>query len=276
MRPKIDKKIIAIYGPTISEKTGLAVNIAKYIWGKYNIEVELISADSKKVYKELTVGPASIFHPYDQKIKIHMFRFIHSLNKPFTLYEYKITTEKIIDEIHKWKHFPIIFGGGAVWMSSILESWNVPKDWKSDIDYKKRFGKLPPKYKYIILIPKINKSTLFKKIDIYTKRSIKLGILDELKKLVKKYNLDPLSPPTENVLYKSLEYRQFLEYCYETKKQLTDLNKNDVGKVRKKSVKDLKDFARRQIRWIPKMEGEKHFVKSWREARKIVDEFLLG
>lgn len=275
MKPKIDKKIIAIYGPTISEKTGLAVNLAKYIWGKYNIEVELISSDSKKVYKELTVGPASIYPPSGQKIKIHMYRYIETLEQPFTLYEYKTKAEKIIDDIHMRSRLPIIFGGGATWMSSVLENWNVPKSWKESVDYKKQFGKGTPKYKYIIFIPKISKPALFKKIDGYTKRSIRLGILDELKKLVKKYNIDPLASPTKNAIFQSLEYRQFLEYCRENQKNLSGLNKKDIEKIRKGSVKDLKDFARRQLRWIPKMEGEKHFVKSWKAARKIVDNFLL-
>jgi tRNA A37 N6-isopentenylltransferase MiaA len=272
---KLDKKIIAIYGPTISEKTGLAINIAKYIWGKYNIEPELISADSKKVYKELTVGPASIFPPYGEKIKTHMFRFIDSLEQGFSLYEYKTMAERIIDDIHKRRHFPIIFGGGATWISSVLENWNVPREWKEGTDYKKEFGSLPPKYRYIILIPEVSKTALFRKIDAYTKRSIKLGILDELIKLVKRYNLDPLADPTKNALYESLEYRQFLEYCREEGKKLDTLGKKDIEKIRKKSVKDLKNFARRQLQWIPKMRGEKHFVESWRDARQIVDKLVL-
>lgn len=275
MKPKINKKIIAIYGPTISEKTGLAVNLTKYIWGKHNIEVELISADSKKVYKELTVGPASIYPLYGQKIKIHMYRYINSLEKPFTLHEYKTKVEKIIDDIHKHNHLPIIFGGGATWLSSVLENWNVPKEWKKNINYKKQFGKEAPKYEYIIFIPKISKFTLSKKIDEYTKRSIRLGILDELKKLVKKYKIDPLAPPTKNAIFQSLEYREFLEYCRENQKKLSDLNKKDIEKIRRRSVKDLKNFARIQLKWISKMEGKKHFVKSWKEARKIVDDFLL-
>lgn len=275
MKLNIDKKIIAIYGPTISEKTGLAINIAKYVWGKYNIEPELISADSKKVYKELTVGPASIFPPYDEKIRVHMFRFIESLDKPFTLHDYKTKVDKIIDKIHKQKHLPIIFGGGAVWMSSVLENWIVPIEWKRGVDYKRKFGKGPKKYKYIIFIPEISKPALFKKIDVYTKRSVKLGILGELKKLVKKYNIDPLSEPTSHVLFNSLEYRQFLEYCFENKKKLAELNKKDINRVRKRSFEDLKNFARHQLGWIPKMEGEKYSVSSWKEARKNVDEFLL-
>ncbi len=275
MKPKINKKIIAIYGPTISEKTGLAVNLAKYIWGKYAIDAELISADSKKVYKELTVGPASVYPPYGQKIKIHMYRYIKSLEQPFTLYEYKTKVEKIIDNIHKRNHLPIIFGGGATWMSSVLENWNVPKGWKRSINHRKQFGRGKQKYKYIIFIPKISKPVLFKKIDEYTKRSIRLGILDELSRLVKKYEIDPLSPPTQNALFQSLEYRQFLEYCHENKKDLSSLDKKDIEKIRKKSTKDLKDFARRQLRWIPKMKGEKYFVKSWKEARKTVDNLLL-
>lgn len=44
--PDIDQKIIVIFGPTMTKKTGLAVNLAKYLWGKYQITPVLISADS--------------------------------------------------------------------------------------------------------------------------------------------------------------------------------------------------------------------------------------
>jgi len=275
MQPKIDKKIIAIYGPTISKKTGLAVNLAKYIWGKYNIEAELVSADPRKVYRELAIGQVPIYPPYDRKIKVHMFKFIDSLHQPFGLYEYKAMTEKIIDRTHKDKHLPIIYGGGAVWMSAVLENWNVPRGQIGGVDYKKQFGKSSPKYQYIIFVPRIPKPSLFKRINAHTKRNIKRGLLEEVKKLVKKYNLNPLAPPTENILYQTIEYREFLEYCFEKRKDLTDLNREDIEKVRRKIFTDLKDFARRQLRWIPKMEGEKHLVESWKEARQVVDEFIV-
>ncbi len=271
---KVNNKIIAIYGPTISKKTGLAVDIAKYVWGKYNIEPELISADSRKIYKDLTIGQVPIWAPYDGKIKVHMFKFIDSLEESFSLYGYKTKTEEIIDQIHRKNHLPILFGGSAVYISSILENWNVPEDYNSGTNHKNKFGKSKPKYEYIILIPKTRKTILFKKIKEHVEENFRAGILEELKRLVKKYQINPLSPPTDNMLYKSLEYREFLEYCFRNKKKLEELDKKDLRIIKISSVSNLKNFARRQLRWIPKMEGKKYLVENYQEGREIVDEFL--
>lgn len=269
-------KVIGIFGPTISEKTGLAVNLAKYIWGKYNLEVELVSADSRKVYNELKIGQMGLFPQYAAKIKLHCTGILDSLEERITLYEYKAMAERSIDGILERGHFPIIYGGGAVWISSVLENWNVPNKQDDGIDFKRAFGQSARKYQSVILIPDISKPALFKKIEEHTRQTIKAGILDELKLLVAKYQIDPLLSPTDNMLFKVVEYREFLEYCHRRKKDLDELDHRDIEQIRVTIASDLKDLARRQLRWIPKMQGEKYLIKSWQEARKIVDGFLLA
>lgn len=275
MKIKLGQKVIGVYGPMISEKMGLAVNLAKYIWGKYNLDVELISADSKKTYKDFCVGQALLFPRYQDKMSVQMIGFIDSLDEPFSLYDYQKMAIKIIDKAHRDNKLPIIFGGGAVWISSVLENWRLPKEWQRGQEYKKSYGKGPVKYDSTILIPEVSKKTLYKKIELYTHDIVEKGILDELKKLAKKYNIDPLAPKTENALFYSFGYRRFLEYCYGKRKPLEDLTKEDVEAIRRRLVRDYKAFVRHQLSWIPKMEGEKNYIRSWQEARKIVDEFLL-
>lgn len=271
---KINNKVIAIYGPTVSNKTGLAVDVAKYIWGKYNIEPELISADSRKAYRDLNVGQSSIWPPYDRKINIHMFKIVNSLEEQFTLYDYKAGAERAVDQIHDRNHFPIIFGGSAVYISSVLENWNVPEDYNPNLDYKNEFGKLKPKYDYIILIPSIEKPLLFKKIKKHFEETFEAGIFEELKKLVKKYQVDPLLYSDDNMLYKTLGYREFLNYCFKNQKKPENLNKRDKEIIKKSIISNSKDFARRQLRWTHKMQGRKYFIENWKKDKQAVDEFL--
>ncbi len=267
----MNPKIIVVYGPTISEKTGLATNIANHISKRYDFKPELISADSKKIYKDMVVGQA---YPYNEKTHIHMFDIIDSLEKPFSLYQYKKMTEEIIDQIHKRGNLPIIYGGAAIIISSILENWNVPENYDPKVDYKKEFGKSKSKYEYIILIPKIKKTLLFGKIDNHVKNNIDRGLLNEVIKLAEKYKINPLAKPTKNILFQSIGYKEFFEYCYRFKKDLKSLNKKDLIKIRQRTTKNTKNFARRQLKWIPKMKGEKHFITSYKQARKIMDNFL--
>lgn len=272
MLSKPKDKVIAIYGPTISEKTGLAVNIAKYLWGKYGIEPELVSADSRKVYKDLVIGQMALYSEYAKKIKVRCYKNVDSLNQTIGLHEYKTMADEAIEKIISKGNFPIIYGGGSVYISSVLENWNVSRE-KSH-NYKKEFGKGHPKYQSIILIPQISKPVLFKKIKEHAKKSINSGILEEVKKLVEKYKIDPLAPPTKNMLFKIVEYREFLEYCYQKQIKLEKLKTIDIKKIEKRIVDDLKEMARGQIRWFKKMKGKKYFVRSWAEARNIVDSFI--
>lgn len=272
METTSNKKLIAIYGPTITKKTGLAVNLAKYIWGRYNIEVEVVSADSRKVYKDLYIGQVSLFPPFDQKLEVHMTKFL-SLDKKLSLHDYKERAEKTIDEIHSQNKLPILFGGTGIYILSVIENWIVPQRDETDVEEGKMSGRNPPKYKTLLLMPSFNRRVLFKAIKEHVERNFERGIYSEVKRLVKKYNLNPLNPKKWSVLYETMEYREFLEYAYEKQKPLDKFTDADLKKVKSRIFTDLKNLARRQDNLLPKFKS-KNIVRSWQEARLLVDAFL--
>ncbi|MEM9337062.1 MAG: isopentenyl transferase family protein, partial [Patescibacteria group bacterium] len=59
-------KIVAVVGPTASGKTGLAIEIAKQFSG------EVISADSRQVYRELDIGTAKVTEKEMQGVPHHL------------------------------------------------------------------------------------------------------------------------------------------------------------------------------------------------------------
>ncbi len=268
----LDKKLIAIYGPTISKKRGLAVNLAKYIWGKYSIEVELISADSRKIYKDLHIGQARLFPPFDQKLSVRMTKFL-PLDEKLSLHDYKKATEKIVDELHSQRKLPILFGGTGVYVLSIIENWVVPQRSEVVIEKEKMSGRNPPKYKTLLLVPDFNKRVLFKAIKASIERNFERGIYDEVKGLVKKHAFDPLNPERWNILYETIGYREFLEYAYEKQKPLNKFSNTDLRKVKSRMFTDTKNLARRQINFLPEFKF-KNTVRSWQDARALVDDFL--
>jgi hypothetical protein len=92
--------------------------------------------------------------------------------------------------------------------------------------------------------------------------------------LVKKYNLDPLKQSKWNILYETIEYREFLEYAFEKRKPLDEFSGVGLKRVKNKVFTDLKDLARHQINFLPKFRS-KNVVNSWREARQLVDDFVI-
>ncbi|MFH1560965.1 MAG: hypothetical protein ABID04_00055, partial [Patescibacteria group bacterium] len=62
-------KIIAVYGPTTSNKLGLVLKLAEYLWGKQKIETEAINVDSRKIYQEFVVSQNYPNEEFKKKIK---------------------------------------------------------------------------------------------------------------------------------------------------------------------------------------------------------------
>ena len=126
-------KILVILGPTATGKSGLAVKLAK----KFNGEV--VSADSRQVYKRLDLGTGKITKKEMLGIPHHMLDVV-SPKKTFTIAEWKEQTEKIIKEIHEQGKLPIICGGTGFYIQSIVESVVLPEVPPNKI-LRKKLGK---------------------------------------------------------------------------------------------------------------------------------------
>lgn len=111
------KQIIVILGPTASGKSNLAVKLAQEIGG------EIISADSRQVYKGMNVGTGKILKKEMKKIPHHLLD-IKDPKKQFTVVEFKKLTEKKIEEILKRNKIPIICGGTGFYIDAIVNDVN--------------------------------------------------------------------------------------------------------------------------------------------------------
>lgn len=119
-RDQNGKPLIAIIGPTASGKTALSVQIAKAFEG------EVISADSRQVYKYMDIGTAKI-SPQEQKGVPHHLLDILEPDQEFTLADFKRLALKAIEAIHRRHHVPIIIGGTGLYLNAILENYQIPQ-----------------------------------------------------------------------------------------------------------------------------------------------------
>ncbi len=131
-------KIIVILGQTATGKSNLAVKIAKKING------EIISADSRQVYKGLDIGTGKItpdtknssnFNTGQVKEKCvfihkgisHYLLNIANPKKQFTVAQYKKLAEDKIEEIIARDKIPIICGGTGFYIDAITKGIIFPK-----------------------------------------------------------------------------------------------------------------------------------------------------
>lgn len=106
----MSKKILIISGPTCTGKTALAVKLAKKFNG------ELISADSRQVYRGMNIGTGKD-HP--KNIPIHLIDIINP-DQSFSVALYqKLATAKIND-IQSRSKLPIVVGGTGLYINSLL------------------------------------------------------------------------------------------------------------------------------------------------------------
>lgn len=148
--PKIissKNKIVIILGPTSSGKSDVAISLAK----KFNGEV--ISADSRQVYRGLDIGSGKEPGKWDKKRKVYICQNIpHYLidnvspRTEYNVAKFKKDCDKIITDILKRGKLPIVCGGTGFWIKALVDNVIYPEvapDWKlREILNKKSTGEL--------------------------------------------------------------------------------------------------------------------------------------
>lgn len=117
-------KVIVILGPTASGKSALAVKIAKGL-AVSGIEAEIISADSRQVYKGLDIGTGKITTREMHGVPHHLLDVVNP-KKKFTVVDYKKLADKKIKEIIARGHVPIICGGTGFYIDAVVKGITLP------------------------------------------------------------------------------------------------------------------------------------------------------
>lgn len=112
-------KIIIIVGPTASGKSDLAVKIAQQHNG------EIISADSRQVYRGLNLGTGKITSQEMQGVTHHLLD-VADPQTTFTVVEWRTQAEKAIAEIISRGKVPIIAGGTGFYISTLIDNISLP------------------------------------------------------------------------------------------------------------------------------------------------------
>lgn len=114
------KKLLVIVGATATGKSNLAIKIAK----KFNGEI--ISADSRQIYRNLDIGTGKITKQEQKQVKHYMIN-IASVKKQYTVAQYTQQANKIIKKIWQQQKLPIICGGSPLYVISVIEGLQFPK-----------------------------------------------------------------------------------------------------------------------------------------------------
>jgi len=114
-----DKEILyVITGPTASGKTGKAVALAKYLDG------EIISADSRQLYRRMDLGTGKDLDEYDN-VPYHLIDICEPGYK-YNLFEYLRDYQTAADDIKSRNKAVVLCGGTGLYVESVLKGINLP------------------------------------------------------------------------------------------------------------------------------------------------------
>jgi len=116
-----DINLITILGPTASGKTLLGAHLA------YHLNGEIISADSRQVYKKMNIGTGKDYDDYivyGKKIAYHLVD-MHNPGYKYNVYEYQRDFIKAYSQISGRGKLPLLVGGSGMYIQAVLDNYQL-------------------------------------------------------------------------------------------------------------------------------------------------------
>lgn len=114
------RPLVVVLGPTASGKTALSLRIAKMFNG------EIISADSRQIYKYMDIGTDKITPAQQNGIPHHLIDELEP-DQEFTMADFKRGAMKAIEEILRRRRLPILAGGTGLYLNTVLQNYQIPR-----------------------------------------------------------------------------------------------------------------------------------------------------
>ncbi|HEA46921.1 MAG TPA: tRNA (adenosine(37)-N6)-dimethylallyltransferase MiaA [bacterium] len=108
------KPLIVIVGPTAVGKSEVAIELAKRMKG------EIISCDSRQVFKYLNIGTAKPTKEERKKVPHHLIDIIEP-DEEFNAFLYAQRVYKAISGIHRKRKTPILVGGSGLYLRAVID-----------------------------------------------------------------------------------------------------------------------------------------------------------
>lgn len=292
------ERLIVVLGPTASGKSDLAVSLAR----KFNGEV--VSADSRQVYRGLDIGSGKITKKEMKSVPHHLLD-VANPGRTYTAARYAGDAAKAIEKIRGKGKIPILAGGTGFYIQAVTEGLAIPEV-KPDWSLRRKLSRKTPAELFDILekldprtagrIERDNPRRLIRAVEIVTKtgkpvpelkislpaypilylgmartkEQLRTAIKKRLEKRLKKGMLSEVAGLRRSGLsWKRLE-NFGLEYRYAAQYLQRKISRQKMTDL---IQKESEHYAKRQMTWFKRNPGI-HWVKNAAEAFRLAKLYL--
>jgi len=117
----IKYNILAVTGPTATGKTALAAHLAFRLGG------EVISADSRQVYRGMDIGTGKDLDDYvveGTRIPVHLIDIVDA-GYQYNVFEFKRDFQKVMADLRARGKFPVLCGGSGLYIEAVLRDYRL-------------------------------------------------------------------------------------------------------------------------------------------------------
>ncbi|MBR4687222.1 MAG: tRNA (adenosine(37)-N6)-dimethylallyltransferase MiaA [Bacteroidales bacterium] len=245
-----DIDLICVLGPTASGKTRYAVQLARALGAQglpsaslrdpiranapgspCTPKAEILSADSRQVYKGMDIGTGKDLDEYGE-VPYHLIDIVPAGSK-FNIYEYQAAFADAWADVRSRGCIPILCGGSGLYIESATRAYKFDKENGVPAE------RLPQKTFYIGTL--VSREERVARIDKRLDERLEDGLVEEVKGL-----LDS-GIPAEDLLWYGLEYKFVTQYL---------LQEISYEEMRILLANAIHQFAKRQMTWFRGMERD--------------------
>jgi len=215
-------KTIVIVGPTGSGKTGVGIEIAKEVGG------EIISADSRAIYKGMDIGTAKPSLEEQDGVP-HWGIDLVEPGERFTVADWKAYAEQKIQEIRARGKVPMVVGGTGLYVDALVYNYQFTEEAKKSYADRKEIGT-----EFLMVGIKWTDVELRERLVKRVNKLFNKDLYKEVKEVVKKHGWD-------NQAMKSIFYQFVWQYLR---------GECSLEEAKEKAVLGDWHLAKRQMTWF--------------------------
>ncbi|MGE5602882.1 MAG: tRNA (adenosine(37)-N6)-dimethylallyltransferase MiaA [Nitrososphaerales archaeon] len=118
--------LLVIVGPTAAGKTAFSLDLAEALALATGQGCEIVSADSRQIYRGMDVGTAKATSAERSRVPHHLLDVV-APDQVLTLAEYQALAYEAIAGIDRRDRLPVLAGGTGQYIAAVLEGWRIPE-----------------------------------------------------------------------------------------------------------------------------------------------------